>query len=93
VPIELLTLTVLTIAMTPLRNAISRRMEAEADWRALSATHDPAAARELLRRLAVRSLGDPDPPICWRPTIRASWSGSRWRTPGKAGSDRVVVQD
>jgi STE24 endopeptidase len=61
VPIALLVLTLFTLATTPVRNAISRRMEAEADWRALIATHDPAAARALLRQLAVKSLADPDP--------------------------------
>jgi STE24 endopeptidase len=62
VPIALLVLTLFTLASTPVRNAISRRMEAEADWRALVATHDPSAARAALRRLAVTSLADPDPP-------------------------------
>ena len=37
-------------------------MEADADWRALQATHDPAAARGLFRELAATSLGDPSPP-------------------------------
>jgi Zn-dependent protease with chaperone function len=62
VPVALLLLTLFTLASTPLRYAISRRMEAEADWRALVATHDPAAGRAALRRLAVTSLADPDPP-------------------------------
>jgi STE24 endopeptidase len=62
VPIALLVLTLFTLATTPVRNAITRRMEAEADWRALAATHDPSAARAAFRRLAVTSLADPDPP-------------------------------
>lgn len=62
VPIALLVLTVFTLAATPARNAIARHMEAEADWRALAATHDPGAARAALRRLAQTSLADPDPP-------------------------------
>ncbi len=62
VPIALLALTLFTLASTPIRNAITRRMEAEADWRALVATHDPNAARAAFRRLAQTSLSDPDPP-------------------------------
>jgi STE24 endopeptidase len=62
VPIALLALTLFTLAATPLRNAITRRMEAEADWSALAATHDPGAARAALRRLAQTSLANPDPP-------------------------------
>lgn len=65
VPIALLVLTLFTLASTPIRNAITRRMEAEADWRALTATHDPSAARAAFRRLAHTSLADPDPP--WWP--------------------------
>ncbi|HEY2633060.1 MAG TPA: M48 family metalloprotease [Solirubrobacteraceae bacterium] len=71
VPVALLVLTLFTLAMTPVRNAISRRMEGEADWRALVATHDPAAARMALRRLAVTSLTDPDPPW-WAYTLEAT---------------------
>jgi STE24 endopeptidase len=44
------------------QNVVSRRMESEADWKALSTTHDPAAARGLFREFAVTSLGDPSPP-------------------------------
>ena len=35
----------------PIENAVSRRYEAEADWAALQATHDPASARKLFRGL------------------------------------------
>lgn len=41
---------------------ISRGFEREADWEALRATDDPAAAIELHRGLVVRNLGVPDPP-------------------------------
>ena len=47
----------------PFENAVSRRYEAEADWRALNATHDPVAARKLFERFAATSLQDPDPPL------------------------------
>ena len=62
VPVALLVLVALTLVLAPLRNVLSRRVEAEADWVALNATHDPAAARGLLRRLATTSLSDPNPP-------------------------------
>lgn len=62
VPVALLVLVALMLVLAPLRNVISRRVEAEADWVALRATHDPAGARALLRRLATTSLSDPNPP-------------------------------
>ena len=62
VPIALLVLVALNVLTLPLRNVVTRRMEAEADWTALRATHDPAGARALFHRLATTSLADPDPP-------------------------------
>jgi STE24 endopeptidase len=66
VPLALLVFVVLQLASSPLRNATTSRMEAEADWTALKATHDPAAATALFRRLAVTSRADPDPPGWWQ---------------------------
>jgi STE24 endopeptidase len=63
IPLALLVLTVATLVLTPFVNAVSRRYEAEADWRALLATHDPAAARALFRTFARTSLEEPDPPL------------------------------
>jgi STE24 endopeptidase len=62
VPLALCVLVIAGVVATPLRNVVSRRMEAEADWAALQATHDPAAARAMLRRLTTTHLADPDPP-------------------------------
>jgi Zn-dependent protease with chaperone function len=62
VPLTLLTLTVLQLALLPVANAISRRYEAEADWRALQATRDPRAFEGLMRELSTASLSQPDPP-------------------------------
>ena len=62
VPLALLAVAVLTFVAAPAQNLVSRRMEAEADWKALRTTRDPAAARGLFRELAVTSLGDPSPP-------------------------------
>ena len=53
---------VLQLLTMPLTNIVSRREEAEADWSALNATHDPAAARALFRKLAATSLANPNPP-------------------------------
>ncbi|MES1247421.1 MAG: M48 family metalloprotease [Actinomycetota bacterium] len=62
VPLAIFVLVVLQLVQLPLRNAVTRRMEAEADWSALRATHDPAAGRDLFRKLASITLEDPNPP-------------------------------
>ena len=67
IPLALLVVAVLQLAATPAQNLVSRRMEAEADWKALQTTHDPTAARGLFRELAATSLGDPNPPWWTQP--------------------------
>jgi STE24 endopeptidase len=62
VPVALLVLVVAQLVAAPALNAVTRRQEAAADWAALEATHDPAAGREVMRQLAIKSLSDPDPP-------------------------------
>jgi len=62
-PLALLVLAVAGLLVTPFENAVSRRYEAEADWRALEATHDPVAARKLFQGFARTSLEEPDPPL------------------------------
>jgi len=62
VPVALLVLVVAQLLAAPLLDAAYRRQEAAADWAALDATREPAAARSLNRKLAVKSLGDPEPP-------------------------------
>jgi STE24 endopeptidase len=62
-PFAILFLTVLALATSPLQNAVSRRYEAEADWRALNATRDPASARALFRSFERTSLEQPSPPL------------------------------
>jgi STE24 endopeptidase len=58
-----LALTFAYILLTqPLANAVSRRYEAEADWLALQATGDPAAAVALEQGFVTTGLADPDPP-------------------------------
>ena len=62
VPLALLVVAALQLALAPAENWISRRMEAEADWKALQTTRDPTAARALFVGFGKTSLGDPDPP-------------------------------
>ncbi len=62
VPVALFVFVALQLLTMPLMNIVSRREEAEADWSALNATHDPAAARSLFHKLATTSLANPDPP-------------------------------
>jgi STE24 endopeptidase len=62
IPLALLVVAGLQLVALPAQSWISRRMEAEADWKALQTTHDPAAARRLLVGFGKTSLADPDPP-------------------------------
>ena len=62
-PYVFLVLTVLALATAPLQNAVSRRYEAEADWRALNATRDPAAYTSLFQEFGRASLEEPNPPL------------------------------
>ena len=62
VPLALLVVAVLQLALAPAQALISRRMEAEADWKALQTTRDPAAARRLFVDLGKTDLANPDPP-------------------------------
>jgi STE24 endopeptidase len=62
VPLALLLVALAQLALLPVRNAISRRIETEADWTALESTRDPAAARGLFRGFVTTSLEDPSPP-------------------------------
>lgn len=61
-PYGILVLTVLALLAAPVQNVVSRRYEAEADWRALNATRDPAATSTLFKRFAKTSLEQPTPP-------------------------------
>ena len=63
VPRALLVVAVLQLTAAPLSNTISRRMEAEADWKALEVTRDPAALEGVMRNFSSTSLEDPDPPL------------------------------
>jgi STE24 endopeptidase len=63
VPYALLVLALIGLVITPFGNAVSRRYEAEADWSALRATHDPLSAESLFRKFARYDLVQPNPPL------------------------------
>ncbi len=89
VPLALLVVAALQLLLLPAENWLSRRMEAEADWKALQTTHDPGAARSLFVDFARTSLGDPDPPawahalldthpsLAQRVAMTEAWRGQR----------------
>ncbi len=62
IPYALFLTAALALVTTPLQNVVSRRYEAEADWMALRATHDPAAGREAFRSFTRIDLAEPSPP-------------------------------
>jgi len=62
IPLALLVVVVFQLMTAPLANTISRRMEAEADWKALQVTRDPASLEGLMIGFSETGLGDPDPP-------------------------------
>jgi STE24 endopeptidase len=62
VPLALLVMALLLVAVTPPANAISRRMEREADWTALEVTRDPSSAATLMIHASETSFADPEPP-------------------------------
>jgi STE24 endopeptidase len=62
VPLALAVAFGLFLLTMPFANAVSRRLEAEADWIALRSTEDPASFISLEQKLIRFGLGDPDPP-------------------------------
>jgi STE24 endopeptidase len=63
IPFALLASTLLQLGALPLENVVSRRYESEADWLALQATRDPAAARDAFRSFTRVDLAQPSPPL------------------------------
>ena len=61
-PFAFLVLLLLQVMVTPAQNAVSRRVEAEADWMALQTTRDPASGRGLFEKFQETSLAEPNPP-------------------------------
>lgn len=66
VPLVLFAIAVGTLVSTPVQNGVSRQLEARADQHALDLTDDPDAFADVMRRLAVANLNQPDPPATWQ---------------------------
>ena len=62
IPLALFVLVVLQLLALPLEYAITRHLEAEADWVALETAREPEAAKRLFVGLGTTSLSDPSPP-------------------------------
>ena len=60
-PLVLLSITVFSLLMEPLQNAISRAFERQCDWYALERTAAPEVYRSAFRKLARLNKDDPDP--------------------------------
>lgn len=66
VPLVLFAVALGTLLSTPVQNGVSRQLEARADQHALDLTGDPDAFADVMRRLAVANLNQPDPPAPWQ---------------------------
>lgn len=62
VPVLLLTLSVLSFLCDPITNALSRRVEHQADAYGLAATHNGSAMARAFAYFAAHDLSDPNPP-------------------------------
>jgi len=62
IPLAILVFVVYGLVTLPLNTAITRHMEAEADWMALQTTRNPHAVQTLFQRFSTTGLADPDPP-------------------------------
>ncbi len=61
-PFLLLVLTLFSLVLGPLQNAVSRRFERQCDRYALERTNNPAAYCSAFQKLARQNKADPDPP-------------------------------
>jgi STE24 endopeptidase len=61
-PAVILAFALVSFALTCAGNVLSRQVEARADAFALELTREPDAFIDLERSLAIRNIGDPDPP-------------------------------
>ena len=76
VPLALLVVAVIQLVASPFQSAISRSMEKEADWKALTSTRDPEGAKELFVGFSKTGLGDPSPPT-WQHLLLRQPSDAR----------------
>ncbi len=94
-PALALALALVSFGLTCAGNALSRPVEARADGFALSLTDDPKAFIDLERSLALRNIGDPDPPVITQAlfgshptTIERIGFGRRWEQEGARALSR-----
>ena len=92
VPLGLLTLVVLALLAAPVQNVITRHMESEADWVALTLTRDPADAEGLFKNFTQVAHSDPRPPAWWYVLVETHPTGLQriemaraWRAREQAG--------
>ena len=92
IPLVLLVYVVVGLLVTPVEAAVSRHMEAEADWMALQTTRAPQVTEALWRRIAYHRPERPEPAdraVSGRSTTTRRWpSGWRWPAPGRNGRQR-----
>lgn len=74
----------LSFLVAPASNAVSRRVEARADVRALDATKDPLALAQVQRRLALTNKSDVTPPA-----NLYAWFGTHPTAPQRIGLARA----
>jgi STE24 endopeptidase len=92
IPLALLVVAVMQLATAPLSNVVTRRMEKEADWKALEVTRNPDALEGVMVALAETSLGDPDPPT-WIHLVTGTHPSLEDRVAmARAWADRQAVE-
>ena len=63
VPLAIFVYVVFQLATLPLQNVVTRHLEAEADWSALRATHDPGCGPPAVPAVRVGDAGGPEPAL------------------------------
>ncbi len=94
-PALALALALVGFGLSAAGNVLSRQVEARADAYALSLTDEPKAFMELERSLALRNVGDPDPPAITQrlfgthpTTVERIGFGKRWEQEGRRALSR-----
>ena len=63
VPLGLFVFILLSTLAIPIQNVITRHIEAEADWMALTYDRDPAAQKSLMKEFTRTALSEPNPDV------------------------------
>ncbi|MDQ3380614.1 MAG: M48 family metalloprotease [Actinomycetota bacterium] len=102
IPLALIVAASFQLATAPAANWVTRRMEAEADWKALEVTQDPEAVEGAMVGLSETSLGDPyppawvqimlgtHPPLADRVGMARAWAARRQRERNVIGHTSIV---